>query len=273
VSWNVGPHGFKGSKEEVHKFFEQGPPIICLQDVRIPKRRKNSVKREFQRIFPHYWIYITTSQSPRKDSRDWPHVFSVLTALHSAFLSKVMQVRCPHPRVMKPDIRQEIDGPLFVTQTRTPTGTTFQFMNIYQFTASNPTGLTEMWNTTENWITRQKKNRVIMQGDLNSAHPGCRWDYAQPLIKDIGMADNKLDHFLSSTGGHSYVQQEHTCKGKGCQAALDHVVTWNYHFLPQVAKPYPKSHKKFDHNQIWIQLPYLDSPRMANPSTGFLPMN
>jgi len=64
VSWNVGPHGYKGSKEEIHKIFEQGPPVICLQDVRIPKRRKNSVKRELQRVFPHYWIYITTAQSP-----------------------------------------------------------------------------------------------------------------------------------------------------------------------------------------------------------------
>jgi len=42
VSWNVRPHGYKGSKEEVHKTFEQGPPIICLQDVRIPKSRKIS---------------------------------------------------------------------------------------------------------------------------------------------------------------------------------------------------------------------------------------
>ena len=39
-SWNVGPHGYKGSREDIHKIFEQGPPIICLQDVRIPKRRK-----------------------------------------------------------------------------------------------------------------------------------------------------------------------------------------------------------------------------------------
>jgi len=30
VSWNIGPHGYKGSKEEVHKIFEQGPPSICL---------------------------------------------------------------------------------------------------------------------------------------------------------------------------------------------------------------------------------------------------
>ena len=60
VSWNVGPHGYQRGKKEIHKIFEQGPPIICLQDVRIPKRRKNSVKRELQRVFPHYWIYITT---------------------------------------------------------------------------------------------------------------------------------------------------------------------------------------------------------------------
>jgi len=66
ASWNVGPHGYKGSKEEVHKIFEQGPPIICLQDVRIPKRRKNSVKRELQRIFPHYWIYIPQPRVQRK---------------------------------------------------------------------------------------------------------------------------------------------------------------------------------------------------------------
>ena len=105
-----------------------------------------------------------------------------------------------------------------------------------------------------------------MQGDLNSAHPGCRWNYAQPLNKNTGMADNKLEHFLSSTGGHSYVQQEHTWKGKGCQAALDHVITWNYHLPPQVAKPNPKSHKKFDHDQIWTQLPHMNFPRLANPA-------
>jgi len=89
VSWNVGPHRYQRGKKEIHKIFEQGPPIICLQDVRIPKRRKNSVKKDLQRVFPHYWIYITTAQSPKKDRRDRPYVYSVLTALHSAFFPKV----------------------------------------------------------------------------------------------------------------------------------------------------------------------------------------
>jgi len=106
-----------------------------------------------------------------------------------------------------------------------------------------------------------------MQGDLNCTHPGCRWDYAQPpLKKDIGTADNKLEHFLSSTGGHSHIQQEHTWKGKGCKTVLDHVITWNYYLPLQVTKQNPKSHKKLNHNQIWTQLPHLDFPRLANPA-------
>jgi len=128
---------------------------------------------------------------------------------------------------MDSDICMEIDGRLSITQAQTPTGTTFQFMNIYQFTAANPTGQTDMWTTKENWINKQKNTRIIMQGDLNCAHPGCRWDYAQPLNKDIGTADNKLEHFLNNMSGHSYTQQEHTWKGKECRAALDHVLTWN----------------------------------------------
>ena len=102
-----------------------------------------------------------------------------------------------------------------------------------------------------------------MQGDLNCAHPGCRWDYAQPLNRDLGTADNKLEHFLSSTGGHSYAQQEHTWRGKGCQAALDHVITWNYHLSPSTTTLDPKFHKKIDHYQIWTQLPHLDFPKLA----------
>jgi len=171
VPWNVGPHGYKSSKKEIHKMFEQGPPIICLQDYGSQKAGK--IKRELQRVFPHYWIYITTAQSPRKDCRDRPYMYSVLIALQSAFFSKVTQMRCPHSKQMESDIRREIDGRLSITQAQTPSGTTFQFMNIYQFTAANPMGQTDMWTTTENWINKQKNNRIIMQEDLNCAHPGC----------------------------------------------------------------------------------------------------
>ena len=78
------------------------------------------------------------------------------------------------------------------------------------------------------------------------------------------MADNKLEHFLSSTGGHSYAQQDRMWKGEKCQAALDHVITWNYHLPPSTTTPNPKSHKQLDHKQIWTQLPHLDFPKLAN---------
>jgi len=103
-----------------------------------------------------------------------------------------------------------------------------------------------------------------MQGDLNCAHPECRWDYAQPLNKDIRTADNKLEHFLKNTSGHFHAQQEYTWIGKECRAALDHVLTWNYHLPPQTARLIPKSHQKFDYCQIWTQLPHLDFPKRAN---------
>ena len=166
VTWNVGPHGYQKGKEEIQRIFEQGPPIICLQDVRIPKRRKNAVKRELQRIFFHYWIYITTAQSSRKDCRDHIYVYSVLTALHSAFSPKVTQLRCHHSRQMDPNTRREIDGRLSITQAQTPTKITFQVINIYGFTAANPAGQSEMWTTTENWVNKQKDNRIIIRGPI-----------------------------------------------------------------------------------------------------------
>jgi len=47
---------------------------------------------------------------------------------------------------------------------------------------------------------------------------------------------------------------------------MDHVITWNYYLPPQITKQNPISHKNFDHNQIWTQLPHLDFHRLANPA-------
>lgn len=138
----------------------------------------------------------------------------------------------------------EIDGRISFLLGITPTGETFQFINIYQVTASNPTGQTELCNITGNWINKQTNARIILHGDLNCAHSGCWWDYAQPLNRNLGIADNKFETFLNNIGGHSHRKQEHTWRGKDCQAALDDAVTWNYHLPPHVTKPNPKSHKK-----------------------------
>jgi len=57
---------------------------------------------------------------------------------------------------MKLEIRMELDGRLSILLGKTPTGETFQFMNIYQITASNPTGQTG--STTSVFNCFPKKN-------------------------------------------------------------------------------------------------------------------
>ena len=66
---------------------------------------------------------------------------------------------------------------------------------------------------------------VASKSDYNSGnclliYQGCQRDCTQPLNRDIWIADNKLETFLTNTGGYSHVQQKHTWKGKDCQAAL-----------------------------------------------------
>ena len=228
---------------------------------------------------------ITTSQSLRTNSRDRPFVFSVLSALQSTFFSKVTQARCRHSRLVNPEIRMELDGRLWILLGTMPWGQTFQFMNIYRFTTSNPIGQSEIWNTTGIWIKGQRNARIIMHGDLNCAHSGCRWGYTQPLNKFIvrfpyiGEADNKLDTFLTDTGEYSHVRKYYTWKGKSCQAALDHVVTWYYHLPPHVSRPSPQSHKcstttKLGHNSLtWTSqniLIQLALPPQISPSGSTL---
>jgi len=72
VSWNVGPHGYKGSKEEIHKIFEQGPsgPIICLQEVRIPKRSKKICqKRTLTGVSPLLDLHNNSSEPKKRLQR------------------------------------------------------------------------------------------------------------------------------------------------------------------------------------------------------------
>jgi len=66
VSWNVGFHGYQKGKKEIHQIFEQGPPVICLQDVRIPKRRKNLLKENSNGCFPITGFTLPRPRVPGK---------------------------------------------------------------------------------------------------------------------------------------------------------------------------------------------------------------
>ena len=63
-SWNVGPHGYKQGRTEILALFEQGDPIICLPDLKIPTQRILTIKQELQNLFPNYLVFVSTSRNP-----------------------------------------------------------------------------------------------------------------------------------------------------------------------------------------------------------------
>jgi len=130
------PKGSEGNTQNIRTRASHNLPSRCSN----PQKTEKLCQKRPPTGVSHYWIYITTTQSPKKDRRDLPYVYSVLTALHSAFFPKVAQMRYHHSKQMDSETRREIDRRLSITQAQTPTGTTFQFMNMYQFTAANPMG-------------------------------------------------------------------------------------------------------------------------------------
>jgi len=76
VSWNVGPHVYKGGKEEIHQIFEQGPFIICLQDVRIPKKKeKFCQKRTPTGVSPLMDLHNHSPESKKRLQRSSIRIF------------------------------------------------------------------------------------------------------------------------------------------------------------------------------------------------------
>ena len=90
-SWNVGPHGYKQGRTEILALFEQGDPIICLQDLKIPTRLVPNIKQDLHNLFSHYWVFISTSRNATKPTegvkstqKNIHYNFTTLTALDSS---------------------------------------------------------------------------------------------------------------------------------------------------------------------------------------------
>ena len=85
ISWNAGPHGYRNSRDEIWSLFAQGQPLICLQDLQIPRKLISTIKDELQAQFLHYWIFISTvnKQGASCNSSCEHCNFTTLTALDS----------------------------------------------------------------------------------------------------------------------------------------------------------------------------------------------
>jgi len=85
MTWNVGPHGYRNSRDKIWSLFAQGQPLICLQDLQIPRKLISTNKDELHAQFLHYWIFISAvnEQGVPCDSSDEHYNFTMLTALDS----------------------------------------------------------------------------------------------------------------------------------------------------------------------------------------------
>jgi len=187
-SWNVGPHVFRGGREEFFALFEKGDPIICLQDLRIQENKVDVVKSELHALFPHYWIYISTATingAGSEDKRGRHYIFTTLTSLDSHYFPSATHLSL-HPGCSKGSKRGGARQPptagrsISIT-THTGNGGNLSIINLYQFTANDGGQQEVVWGLINAWISRHPGERVILIGDMNGSIPGWRHNYAHPM--------------------------------------------------------------------------------------------
>ena len=273
-SWNVGPHGFDNSRDEIMGLFEQGDPIICLQDLRISKKQVKEVKFEIQKLFPHYWVHITTAHSNgrRTQGADGKHYnFTTLTALDSHFFPSAKGFTL-HPGTARGPRRkrQPISvGRLQVISTKTKDGGKLNIINMYQFTAENIMEREELWKYVRDWVARRPLEKTILVGDLNCAGPGGREGYAHPLHSSLSAADKGLLDFCDSSDGTLTSPPGFTWARGNQRAVLDHAVSWNMVISSPKVEHLGEIHKRYDHDCVSFGLPAEDFLRRPIPTRDF----
>jgi len=185
-----GPHGFGGGRDEIFALFEKGDPIICLQDLRIPKNKVDAVKSELHALFPHCWIYISTATingAGSQDERGRHYNFTTLTALDSHYFLSATHLFL-HPGSSKGSKREGAQklptaGSSISITFKTKNGGNLHIINLYQFTANDGGRQDVVWRPINACISRHPGERVILIGDMNGSIPGGRHNYADPTEK------------------------------------------------------------------------------------------
>jgi len=262
ISWNAGPHGYRTSRDEIWSLFAKGQPIICLQDLRIPRKMIPAIKDELHVQFPNYWIFMSTvsEQDSLYNSTGGQYHFTTLTALDSYNFPSASSVAL-HPGSQKgrgQGACPVVSGRALALSTTTKSGGKFTIINLYQFTAAKPAAREEVWDIIAKWIRRHSKDKVILIGDLNSAPVHGRQGYSLPLSGDIRKADEGLLDFCQGTTSTLVSVRDHSWKRGKQSAALDNAVTWNYHLAGAQVCHVVARHKQYDHGVLSIELPLAD---------------
>jgi len=130
------------SRDEIWSLFAQGQPLICLQDLRIPRKLISTIQDELHAQFPHYWIIISTvnKQGASGNSSGEHYNFTTLTALESHhFPSATSETLNPGRQLrLGKGLHPIVSGWAWALSTTIKSGGKFVIIDLYQFTAANP---------------------------------------------------------------------------------------------------------------------------------------
>jgi len=216
-----------------------------------------AIKDELQTLFPHYWITISTAQEQVGTQH---YNYTTLTALDSYhFPSASSPTLHPGKQLRKgAGCHSVINGRTLALETSTKSGGKFVIINLYQFTAADPTGQAEVWETLQRWILKHPEMQIILIGDLNCAPEGGRYGYSLPLSDSLRRADTGLATFCDEAGGTLVPATHHTWIRGAQRAALDNAITWNYHLSHPQVSSLKARHKEYDHGVLSFALPTED---------------
>jgi len=253
IAWNAGPHCYRNSRDKIWSLFAQGQTLICLQDLRIPRKLILTIKDKLHAKFQHYWIIISTvnKQGVSCDSSGEHYNFTTLTALESHhFPSATSEILHSRRQLRRgKGLHPIVSGRALALSTTTKSGGRFVIINLYQFTAANTAEQTEVWDIIAAWVLKHPNDKIILIGDFNSVPAGERTGCSLRLCK----AEDRLQDFCQDTGGDLVSSKCHSWHRGKQSASLDNAVTWNYHLSqPQVCS-FEAKHKLYDH-EVQVKL-------------------
>ena len=173
VSWNVGPVGYNGSRDDIDALFLEGLPIICLQDLRLSSKAAAHLKADLQSRFPMYKVFTSTTVNDRTDITGRHYPFCVLTALHLGTFASATGERAPpgaqrvHRRT-RSQLHPATAGRLLSLKAKLVSGEVVLVINLYQFTAGNSQGQQSILSAVSALTTRFQGQRIILMGDFNA---------------------------------------------------------------------------------------------------------
>jgi hypothetical protein len=277
----VGPHGYDNSIQEIDQILAEDRGIVCLQDLRIPQKKIEDIKRDLEGRF-HYKFFVTTARSDNTDSQGRGYLFTTLTAIHKSILHGASSDELDLSKQSKGLLK----GRALCIKAKLSSGMEIFVINIYQFTAGAEEKQKILWEVLIGWVKRRGGSRILLIGDFNSTlldpgtlqgrECGCRGDcgcnrigYTLPLTRSIQRADKRLLEFVTDSKGTILSPLTHTWKRAEKGAILDHAVLWGIDSDTAPTVRWSKTvGKKYDHGQILL---HIDNTLLPTPTPHRLP--